>query len=169
MWKRWKIFEDFDKLFESFERLDFENLPGETKYFGYEAYVGPDGIPHVKTFGNIADFGKLTKKLPEQLEAPEEEHTKEPYTDVIVDEKAGEVILTAEMPGIGKKDVKLHATEKELEIKAETEQRKYYKKVPLVREIDPEKTHSTYNNGILEIKAPLKGQEEPEGFDLKVE
>jgi HSP20 family protein len=166
MWKRWKIFEDFDKLFEGFEQLDFEKLPGETKYWGYEAHVGPDGIPHVRTFGNV---GELEGKLPERLEAPQEEHTREPYTDVIVDEKAGEVILTAEMPGIEKKDVKLHATEKELEITAETNERRYYKKVPLGAHIDPGKTHSTYNNGILEIKAPLKSPEKKEGFDVRVE
>jgi HSP20 family protein len=166
MWKRWKIFEDFDKLFEGFERLDFENLPGETKYWGYEAHMGPDGIPHVRTFGNV---GELGTKRPKQLKDLEPEGVREPYADVIVDEKAGEVIVTAEMPGVDKKDVKLHATEKELEIKAETKDRKYHKLVPLTREIDPEKTHSTYNNGIMEIKAPLKGPKEPEGFDVKVE
>jgi HSP20 family protein len=166
MWKRWKIFEDFDKIFEELGRLNFEKLPGETKYFGYQAYVGPDGVPHVKTFGNVKG---LEEKLPEQLGALEEEHTREPYTDIIVDEKNKEVIVTAEMPGIEKKDVKLHATEKEIEIKAETEERKYYKKVPLGAKIVPEKTHSTYNNGILEIKAPLKGPEKTEGFDVKVE
>ena len=166
MWKRWKIFDDFEKIFEEFERLDFEKLPGETKYFGYEAYVGPDGIPQVRTFGNV---GELETHTPKRLETPEPEGVREPYADVIVDEKNNEVIVTAEMPGIDKKDVKLHATEKELEITAETEDRKYHKLVPLGARIEPGKTHSTYNNGILEIKAPLKGPGKKEGFDVLVE
>lgn len=166
MWKRWKTFEDFDKIFEELGHLDFEKLSGETKYFGYSAYVGPDGIPHVRTFGNA---GALEQKRPEQLGHAELEHTREPYTDVIVDEKNKEIIVTAEMPGIGKKDVKLNAARREIEIKAETDERKYYKKVPLGAEIVPEKTTSKYNNGILEIKAPLKGPGKSEGFDVKVE
>jgi HSP20 family protein len=166
MWKRWKIFDDFEKIFEEFERLDFEHAPGEAKYFGYEAHVGPDGIPHVRTFGNV---GGLETTAPEELGTPEPEGVREPYADVIVDEKNNEVIITAEMPGIDKKDVKLSATEKELEITAETEERKYHKLVPLGAKIEPEKTQSTYNNGILEIKAPLKTLEKKEGFDVKVE
>ena len=166
MWKRWKIFDDFEKIFEEFERLDFENAPGETKYFGYEAHVGPDGIPHVRTFGNV---GELEAEAPKELGTPEPESTREPYADVIVDDKNKEVIVTAEMPGIDKKDVKLHATEGELEITAETDERKYHKLVPLGAAIEPEKTQSTYNNGILEIKAPIKGPEKKEGFDVKVE
>jgi HSP20 family protein len=166
MWKRWNIFEDFEKIFEELRHLDFEKLPGEAKYFGYSAYVGPDGIPHVRTFGNV---GAHESGKPEQLSAFEPKGTREPYADVIVDEKNKEVIVTAEMPGIEKKDVKLHATEKEIEITAETDERKYYKLVPLGAKIEPEKTRSTYNNGILEIKAPLKGPKEPEGFDVKVE
>ncbi len=166
MWKRWKVFDEFERMFEEFGRLDFEELPGETKYWGYEAYVGPDGIPHVRTFGNVGELGTGT---PKQLGTPEPEGIREPYADVIVDEKNREVIVTAEMPGIEKKDVKLHATERELEITAGAEDRKYYKLVPLGARIDPEKTHSTYNNGILEIKAPMKGPEKKEGFDVKVE
>ncbi len=166
MWKRWRIFDEFDGLFGELGNLDFEKLPNETKYLGYSAYVGPDGIPHVKTFGNV---GALKPKRPERLETYEPEGTREPYADVIVDDANREIIVTVEMPGIEKKDVKLNSTETEIEIKAETKDRKYYKKVPLRAEIDPEKTHATYNNGILEIKAPLKGPGDAKGHDIKVD
>lgn len=159
------MFEEFDRLFGEFRNLDFEKLPGETKYFGYSAYIGPDGIPHVKTFGNV---GPLEPKRPARLETPEPEGTREPYADVMVDEKNREVIVTAEMPGIEKKDIKLNATEREIEISAETKDRKYYKRVPLETEIDPKKTDAKYNNGILEVKAALKGQGKSQGHDIKV-
>lgn len=165
MWKRWKPLEEFDRLFEEFGNLNFEEQPEEAKYFRYSAYVGPDGIPHVKTFGNI---GTPKPEGPRRLEPPEVAGTREPYADVLVDEKRGELIVTAEMPGIEKKDVKLNATEKEIEISAETKDRKYHKKVPLKTEIDPEKTSATYNNGILEIKAPLKGPGKSQGYKIKV-
>lgn len=165
MWKRWKIFEEFDRLFDEFKDTDFEKLAGETQYFGYSAYVGPDGVPHVETFGNVEELGP---KSPERLEIPDVDGVREPYADVIVDEKKNEVIITAEVPGIDKKDVKLSATEKEIEIRAEAKDHKYYKKVPLETSIDPEKARAKYNNGILEIKAPLKGLEASRGHNIQV-
>ncbi len=165
MWKRWKPLEEFDRLFEEFGNLNFEGRPEEAKYFGYSAYVGPDGIPHVKTFGNVE---ALEPVGPERLEPPEPGDARKPYADVLVDEKRGELIVTAEMPGIEKKDVKLNATEREIEISAETKDRKYHNKVPLETDIEPENTSATYNNGILEIKAPLKGPGKSQGHDIKV-
>ncbi|MEE8401898.1 MAG: Hsp20 family protein, partial [Candidatus Hydrothermarchaeaceae archaeon] len=67
-----------------------------------------------------------------------------------------------------KKDVNITATETEIKISAETKDRKYQKSIPLNAEIDPKKTTARYNNGILEIKAPLRHKEEHTGHSVKV-
>jgi HSP20 family protein len=47
--------------------------------------------------------------------------TREPYTDIQETDK--EVILTAEMPGVDKKDIKINATEDGIEISAGDQRR----------------------------------------------
>jgi HSP20 family protein len=95
---------------------------------------------------------------------------REPFTDVIVDEKNSEVIVTAEIPGVAKEDIRINAAEDSIEIRAETEDKRYYKNLPLDVEIDPNSTNAKYNNGILEIKARLqKASLLRKGVDIKIE
>jgi HSP20 family protein len=164
----------FDEFFKEFEEMDevFENLfeglkHGEIKdlkepiYYGFSMHVGPEGIPKVTHFGNVRP--ELTGEIQSEC--------REPFCDVIVDEKAKELILTLEMPGIEKKDINLETTENSVEVKAETETRKYLKKVTLEQEIKPKTAKATYNNGVLEIKAKLEGpvKSAKKGRKIKVE
>lgn len=154
-------FEELDNVFESlFERLrrgEYKETEGPF-YYGVSVHVGPEGIPKVSHFGNIRTYptGELTTD------------TREPFYDVIIDKDRNEAIVTLEMPGVEKKDIAIDATEETIEVKAETETRRYHQRIPLEMEIDPESARATYNNGVLEIKARLK---EPlkEGRRIKVE
>ncbi|MFH1774687.1 MAG: Hsp20/alpha crystallin family protein, partial [Methanobacteriota archaeon] len=95
---------------------------------------------------------------------------REPFTDVIVDEKNSEVIVTAEIPGVAKEDIRINAAEDSIEIRAETRDKKYHKNLPLAVEINPNSTNAKYNNGILEIKARLqKASLLRKGVDIKIE
>ena len=151
----------FDNLFKEFEEMDrvFERLSNDiTKdsvgnknepiYYGYSMHIGPDGVPHIEEYGNISS---------ELVAEPNTEY-KEPFTDVIVDEKTQEVIVTLEMPGVEKKDIKLETIKDTIEVRAEKEERKYLKKIPLEVEIKPKSAKANYNNGVLEVKAKLKSQ-----------
>ena len=116
MWKdTWdfsnKIFEEMDKEFSEAERLlnrMFRSV-SETGtgpvfsqsvplYYGYKIAVGPDGIPHVREFGNIK---------PSQKSLIEQDNVRKPFVDSIFDEKENTLIITAEMPGITKQDIKV--------------------------------------------------------------
>jgi HSP20 family protein len=169
MWKRRGIFGNFFREFDEMER-EFERLFGEALrsggggpwYYGYHYHVGPDGKPHVETYGNLPNMPQLGDQELQALDSD----VREPYTDVMEDQDT--VVITAEMPGIEKKDVKLSATGREFEITAESETRKYHKTLTLEREVDPKTARATYNNGVLEIKVKLK-EKKPKGVDIKVE
>ena len=93
---------------------------------------------------------------------------REPFIDLIETDK--EIIATAEMPGLEKKDIKINLTEDRLEISAETkrEEKKeekgyvyrerrsgsYYRAITLPSPVDPDNTKASYKNGVLEIKMP---------------
>jgi HSP20 family protein len=93
---------------------------------------------------------------------------REPFIDVM--EKDKEIIATAEMPGLEKKDIKINVTEDMLEISTETKQEEkkeekgyiyrerrsgsYYRAISLPSPVDPDNSKATYENGVLEIKMP---------------
>ncbi len=155
----WSLMEYFDRLFEEMQREFFKDLERmrakpftEQRFgpiiYGYSITIGPDGKPIIR------EFGTVPKKVGEK---PIIE--REPLVDI--NETSDEIIVTAETPGVKKEEIKLHATEKELEIKAGD---KFYKKIELPAEVNPDETKATYNNGVLEIrmkkqKKELKGRE----------
>lgn len=174
MWKRKGFFGNFFEEFDEIER-EFEQLFNEASgtegggpwYYGYTYQVGPDGKPHVETYGNLPNMPRVEggEYDARELNALDSD-IREPYTDVITD--GDHVVITAEMPGIEKKDVKLSGTGKEFEIRAETETRKYHKTLRLDQEVNPKTAKATYNNGVLEVKVKLK-EKKPKGVDIKVE
>lgn len=168
MWKKRRGF--FDNAFRELEDIeDMFNMLLDTirggkglegpLYYGFSVRVGTSGEPEIRTFGNIAPhvFGEL------------ESDVIEPFTDVIVDEKKKEVIVTAELPGCSERDVKIDATENSIEISAKSNDREYHKKVPLEAQIDPKSAKITCTNGICEIKLKLKRAIKSKGVNIKVE
>lgn len=93
---------------------------------------------------------------------------REPYADV--QETDDEVIVTAEIPGVEKGDIKLRVQDSTLEISAEkkheAEERKkdfylaersyskFYKALNLPAKVLSEKAKATYKNGVLEVRLP---------------
>jgi len=129
--------------------------------YGYSVTIGPDGKPQVREFGNIkpeARFGRPSINIREE---------REPLVDVMTTDD--EVKVIAELPGVEKKDIKLHGTETSLTISVDTPQRKYYKEVELPTKVDPKKAKSSYKNGVLEVTLPKKKEEKPKGEPIKIE
>src|SRR5437879_13682709 len=81
--------------------------------YGFSMSVGRDGKPVVREFGNLeqSSRGPLLKE------------EREPLVDVI--EEGDEIIVEIEIPGGEKKDVKLEATDRLLEIAMDLETRTY--------------------------------------------
>ncbi len=164
-WSRWfrRIMEDLEREFERFEmELDrmFSSVGsgrGEVigpYVYGFSVTIGPEGVPVVRTFGNVPKA---------------EEGYRTPFVDVILDEKANQVRVIAELPGVSKEDIDVNATERSVEIRAERGDRKYRAVVDLPVEVDVNSAKASYNNGVLEITFKPRREVRPKGTKIKVE
>lgn len=179
--RRWRpfwwsdIFEEFERIqrrmAESFGEM-FRELPerpsrvirtpfGEERVFGpyisgFSIDIGPDGIPRIRSFGNIRRRGVL----------PQVSEEREPLADVY-DEK-DRVRVISEVPGVEKKDIVISVTDNTLVIDTRKAARKYYKEVALPARVRGSEAKATYKNGVLTIELP-KIEEERKGERISVE
>ncbi|OYT25837.1 MAG: heat-shock protein Hsp20 [Thermofilum sp. ex4484_82] len=167
-WRRTKkLFDEIDRLFEEMmrEAISEEGIkPGEKRrvigpyYYGFSVTVGPDGIPKVREWGNIKP-GLIRPMVTETIE---------PFVDVI--EEEDKVKIIADMPGVEKEDIQIHATERNVRISAERGERKYYKEINLPVKVKPESSRASYKNGVLTIELEKKEKRSREGgVRIKVE
>jgi HSP20 family protein len=175
MWKEHKgirnIFEYLNREFADAESLldkTFGTLQesGDDKkptlpyyYYGYQLSVGPDGIPHVKEFGDVKP---LTQR-------PGPSGSKEPLVDKSVDKKRNILRITAEMPGLNKQDIKVQVQEGLVSIHAEKGEKKYHTELPVEHRLDENSVKATYVNGILELNFKISEQAKPKRKEVKVD
>ena len=115
-------------------------------------------------------MSRIFGESPETLlpaEAMPEVHV--PFVDVL--EKGNDIIVTADLPGVDKKDIKIDVRDNMLEISAEKKTEKeqkeeefyrhersfnrFYRAVRLPASVDESKAKATFNNGVLEIMLPV--------------
>jgi HSP20 family protein len=125
--------------------------------YGYSMKIGPDGKPEIQEFGNIKKGLKGTPQVKEE---------REPLVDVV--ETNGEIRVVVELPGVEKKDIKLHGTEDSLEISVDTPQYKYGKEVKLPVKVKVKEAKSTYKNGVLEVIIPKEETSKPKGEPINI-
>jgi len=109
--------------------------------YGVSVRRGVGGrAPQVRPFGNI----HRTEK------GPVVDQVREPLVDVF-DE--GDVLLViAELPGVGEKDVQIEVHHDVLKLSTATKGRRYAKELQLPCPIDEGTVESAYKNGVLEIR-----------------
>ena len=151
---------DFWEFDQAINRMweDLEKDPNTHNwYYGYQVNIGPDGKPQIKEFGNIRPRqGRL------------ELGTREPLVDISVDEKEGTVKLIAEIPGANKENIKVNATENNVEISSKNGGKSYDTSIPLNIKIDPNTADACYTNGILQVTFKKKEPEPPKGVNIKI-
>jgi len=164
---RFGFFDEFEDQFHRMEQrmqqLYNGMIQGDTlnqenpnmHVYGWTYRVGPDGQPQFQEFGNMPHMiqGAQHHQLP---------GGREPLIDLQEGDK--EIYITAELPGVNKKDISLETIENTLHIKVDNEQHQYYKEILLPAEINENKTDATYNNGVLSItlekrKSKKKGKQ----------
>ncbi|RLG19162.1 Hsp20/alpha crystallin family protein [Nanoarchaeota archaeon] len=117
-------------------------------------------------------FEQMFPRIPE-IEVRFPEGFREPLSDLRETEDS--YILSMEIPGVKKDEISIHATEDEIEVKAESKKlveeekegiirkersyRGFYRKFKLPSKIDPENIEAKYEDGVLEIKMPKKEKE----------
>lgn len=157
-------FEDIDEMIRGMFRTvnelnNQEESNPNTIYYGYQVTVGPDGKPHVREFGNVKPTNRGTFELA----------SRQPFVDVVADEKENALKVVAEMPGVQKEDIELRVMEDTLSIKAQNKDRKFDAEVPLDAKVDPSSAKASYNNGILEVKLKLVAPLKPKGVNVRVD
>ena len=171
------MFEDMDQIFREMEEtmqrqfkefsekapkelIRERTLPDGSKVrewgpfvYGYSVTIGPDGKPEIREFGNVKSERRLG--MP-KIDIKEK---REPLVDIM--QTNNEVKVVAELPGVEKKDVKLHGTETTLTISVDTPEHKYHKEVELPAKVETKETKASYKNGVLEVT--LQKKKEPLG------
>lgn len=156
----------FQKMMQPFKRLDaiWDDMKSSDNtqtfgpyYHGYSMTVGSDGKPVVKEYGNVRPGLLPTSEI------------REPFADVIVDNKEKVLKVVAEMPGVEKKDIKIEVVGRTVNLDAENGDKKYHTKIPIKQKVDEDSAKATYSNGILEVKFKLKEEDRPQGKRVTVE
>jgi HSP20 family molecular chaperone IbpA len=62
------------------------------------------------------------------------------------------IIIIAQIAGFNKETLKINVQDQKLTLSAKTKDRRYYKSLNLPRVVIPNVMHTTYKNGVLEIK-----------------
>jgi HSP20 family protein len=141
------LVEKLGELAEKGEELsktgEIQGKKGVKGVYGFTVKVGlgDQGIK-VEPFGNVR-----TDKTTGQAEVQE---IREPMVDIF--EEKGFVLVVAEMPGIGPKDVRIDLRDDVLAISAARGDKKYKKEILLPGNFSPEKMTVSCNNGVVEVK-----------------
>ena len=130
---------------------EIPNLQGDKEIkavYGFNVKFGLDkqGSDQIK----VEPFGNVTKDKDSGRTLVHE--VREPLVDVF--EEDDHILVVAETPGIGPKDVKIDLKDDVLTFSAVKGDKKYYKELLLPRVCDKKKMKLSCNNGMLEIKFP---------------
>jgi HSP20 family protein len=122
-------------------------IPGDGKgvkgIYGFTVKVGlGDQGTRVEPFGNIRKDKKTGEAVVQEI--------REPVVDLF--EEKDYLLIVAEMPGIGVKDVQLEVKDDVLTVSAARGEKKYRKEILLPGNYPREKMRLACNNGVLEIK-----------------
>ena len=167
-----RLFDDLDREFATAEEMlnrmfrtviegDIQPLKGNFPYYyGYQITVGPNGRPQVKEFGNVR---------PTMRGLVEQSGIRNPLVDTNFNDKENTYVITAEMPGVTKEDIKVSISEQTAKIRAEHGDKKYLSEIPFDVELDDTSAKATYTNGIFELKIKAKEQSKLKAKEIKVE
>lgn len=157
LWRRMsRQFFDIDDIFDDLKETNDLQKFGPY-YYGYTMTMGSDGKPIVREFGNVKPNLLPTSDV------------REPFVDVLIDDKEKVLKLVAEMPGVEKKDIKIVVEGRTVNLDAEHDQKKYHAKVPIRHKVDEDSVKATYANGILEVSFKLKEEDKPKGKTVEVQ
>lgn len=146
---RWfgDFFEESNRLEKMMEEMmhqtskSSENRKPRKPYvFGFSVTLGPYANPLFRRFRNPQPSYYGSKFREER----------EPLVDVI--EEDGEVVIVAELPGVKKENIQIHATQCNITISVNSMERKYHKELALPVQADPESAVATYKNGVLQVR-----------------
>ena len=85
---------------------------------------------------------------------------KEPKPLIDIFQEKSWITIVAEIAGFNKETLKINVKDQKLTLSAKAKDRRYYKSLNLPKEVIPNVMHTTYKNGVLEIKLKKAEKEE---------
>jgi HSP20 family protein len=82
-----------------------------------------------------------------------------PLLDVFNEENC--IVVVAELKGFKRENIKISVEKQQLTLSAKAQNRRYYKRLNLPDAVIPESMHTTYKNGVLEIRLKKALKESP--------
>jgi HSP20 family protein len=120
----------------------------------------------------LLDFDRMFRQMSDAFMRPFDEiglsdrEWRTPFSEMEYDKEKDEIRLVLEMPGIAKEDLQVHVSGKTVKVKGESENRKYMRSYSFPRELDPDKTQASFNNGILELTLGLRDEDDGRQIDI---
>jgi HSP20 family protein len=90
----------------------------------------------------------------------EKRTVKEPQPLIDIFQEEDWVTIVAEIAGFNKDSLKIDVKDQKLTLQAKAKDRRYYKSLNLPKEVHQNIFHTTYKNGVLEIKLKKASNEE---------
>jgi HSP20 family protein len=142
------FFSEFDRLDGMVDKIMWEAVETASErtkihrgyLYGFSMSVGPDGKPVIREFGNVQPIRRRTK-IRKELE---------PLVDVIEEDKT--LVIVAELLGVEKDAISVHAFEDRLTVSVEAPNRKYRKELALPARVTPKSACASFKNGVLEVR-----------------
>jgi HSP20 family molecular chaperone IbpA len=135
------------KFLKWLDPTDFKTLPKKTSStLRAQKFKTPLGM-HPRRYHLPKRFGKETLKEPQ------------PLIDIFQEDSW--LTIVAEIAGFNKETLKIDVKDQKLTLSAKAKDRRYYKSLNLPKVVIPNIIHTTYKNGVLEIKLKKAFKEEP--------
>ncbi|MBN1682377.1 Hsp20/alpha crystallin family protein [Candidatus Bathyarchaeota archaeon] len=174
-----KMIEDMEKEIADFFKEMEEEIPDDLSHervlpngsikkeygpfvYGYSVKIGKDGKPIIREFGNMKQNLDNKSNKPVYLQ-----EAREPLIDII--EEIDQVKIIAEIPGVEKEEINLFLIPKKLTINVTNPDKKYFKEIDFLFEVDENTATSTYKNGILETTIKKKTEENLGQTKIKIQ
>ncbi|MEM2419555.1 MAG: Hsp20/alpha crystallin family protein [Candidatus Bathyarchaeia archaeon] len=90
------------------------------------------------------------KRLNVEWKAVSKWREPKPLLDVFNEEDC--IVIVAELKGFKRENIKVNVENQQLTLSAKFQNRRYYKRLNLPDVVIPESMHTTYKNGVLEIR-----------------
>lgn len=103
----------------------------------------------------LQKFKTPLRTLPRRYHLPRKfgkENLKEPQPLIDIFQEEDWLTIVAELAGFSKETLKIDVKDQKLTLSAKAKERSYYKSLNLPKVVIPNVFHTTYKNGVLEIK-----------------
>ncbi len=135
---RWRRSNKRPKWFKAVRNLDEAEVGKRLKPINFE-YLKKKN-PYTYPYKRL----KIDRKIASNWKEPK------PLLDVFNEEDC--IVVVAELKGFKKENIKINVEKHQLTLSAKAQSYKYFKRLNLPDAVVPEYIHTTYKNGVLEIR-----------------